>query len=162
MTLSRGPLLCYCCGPWLCPPGSTASVQVLELVSDVRGAEAGALPEHPGGSAGDGQLDGWSALYSEAAEERGCARQSAWAGLTRPSQSAASSAVRTRSTVRLGRIKGYTRPAFQDRGYGGGSSTTTRSSANCGMSAGRPSFQIHWPYPSTRLNWPDVGRGSGS
>jgi hypothetical protein len=27
-------------------------------------------PEHPGGSAGDGQLDGWSALYSEAADER--------------------------------------------------------------------------------------------
>src|SRR5260370_37184208 len=35
-----------------------------------RGAGAGSLPEHPGGSAGDGQLDGWSALYSEAADER--------------------------------------------------------------------------------------------
>jgi hypothetical protein len=45
-------------------------VQVLEQVSDVRGAEAGPLPEHPGGSAGDDQLDGWSALYSEAADER--------------------------------------------------------------------------------------------
>ena len=44
--------------------------QGLEQVSDVRGAEAGPLPEHPGGSAGDGQLDGWSALYSEAADER--------------------------------------------------------------------------------------------
>jgi hypothetical protein len=45
-------------------------VQILEQVSDVRGAEAGPLPEHPCGSAGDDQLSGWSALYSEAADER--------------------------------------------------------------------------------------------
>ena len=28
------------------------------------------LPEHPGGSAGDDQIDGWSVLYGEGAEQR--------------------------------------------------------------------------------------------
>src|ERR1700735_391500 len=45
---------------------------------------------------------------------------------------------------------------------GGGSITTTRVPSRRGMSAGRPSFQIHAPNASTRLKFPLMPSGGAT